>query len=98
MGAAAMRNVKTIGLPLLARAIFTGALLGARISAGISVFSTIQAALHPEQFGRWLPFTPSCLPCAGSNRVGAGGQIDPRWRAAGPETWLLCLEGSAGMR
>lgn len=49
----AVRNVKTVALPLLVRAVFTGALLGACISGGISVSSTVQAALYPEQFGLW---------------------------------------------
>lgn len=53
MGPAAVRNVKTVASPLLVRAVFTGALLGACISAGISAFSTIQAVLYPEQFGLW---------------------------------------------
>lgn len=53
MGPAAVRNVKTVALPLLVRAVSTGALLGTFISAGTSVFSTVQAALYPEQFGLW---------------------------------------------
>lgn len=53
MGPAAVRNVKTVALPLLVRAVFTGALLGACISGGISAFSTVQAVLYPEQFGLW---------------------------------------------
>jgi hypothetical protein len=53
MGPAAVRNVKTVALPLLVRAVFTGALLGGFISAGISSFSAVQAALYPEQFGLW---------------------------------------------
>ncbi|MDJ0322013.1 hypothetical protein [Pseudarthrobacter sp. PS3-L1] len=53
MGPAAIRNVKTVALPLLVRAVSTGALLGACISAGISAFSIVQAALYPEQFGLW---------------------------------------------
>ncbi|MCQ9163976.1 hypothetical protein [Arthrobacter sp. STN4] len=40
-------------MPLLAGAVFAGALLGACVSAGVSVFSSIQAALYPEQFGLW---------------------------------------------
>lgn len=39
--------------PLFVRAVFTGALLGACISAGVSGFSTVQAALYPERFGLW---------------------------------------------
>lgn len=53
MGLAAVRNVKTAALPLFVRAIFTGGLLGACTSAGISGFSIAQAALYPEQFGPW---------------------------------------------
>ena len=53
MGPAAVRNVKTVAPPLLVRAVSTGALLGAFISAGTSVFSTVQAALYPAQFGLW---------------------------------------------
>ena len=53
MGPAAVRNVRTVALPLLVRAVFTGALLGACISGGISAFSTVQAVLYPEQFGLW---------------------------------------------
>ena len=53
MGQAAERNVKTVALPLLVRAVSTGALLGTLISAGTSLFSTVQAALYPEQFGLW---------------------------------------------
>ena len=40
-------------LPLMIRAILSGAVLGASVSAGISGFSTLQAALYPEQFGLW---------------------------------------------
>ncbi|WP_148045235.1 hypothetical protein [Arthrobacter oryzae] len=53
MGSAAVRNVKTVALPLLVRAVFTGAVLGACIGGGISTFSTIQSVLYPEQFGLW---------------------------------------------
>jgi hypothetical protein len=53
MRPAAVRNVKTVALPLLVRAVFTGALLGVCISGGISTISTVQAALYPEQFGLW---------------------------------------------
>ena len=53
MGPAAARNAKKVALPLLIRAIWSGALLGACVSAGISAFSTIQAVLYPEQFGQW---------------------------------------------
>lgn len=53
MGPAAVRNVKAVALPLLVRAVFTGALLGACISGGTSVFSTVQAALYPEHSGLW---------------------------------------------
>ena len=53
MGPAAVRNAKKVALPLLIRAVWSGALLGACVSAGISVFSTIQAVLYPEQFGLW---------------------------------------------
>ena len=53
MGPAAVRNVKTAALPLLVRAVFTGAPLGMCVSAGVSVFSRIQAVLYPEQFGLW---------------------------------------------
>ncbi|WP_307035491.1 hypothetical protein [Arthrobacter sp. B3I4] len=42
-----------MALPLLVRAVLTGALLGATVGAGISAFSTIQAVLYPEQFGLW---------------------------------------------
>lgn len=53
MDPAAVRNVKTIALPLLVRAVSTGALLGTCVSAGISAISIIQAVLYPEQFGLW---------------------------------------------
>lgn len=53
MGPVAVRNVKTVALPLLVRAVSTGALLGACISGGISGISTVQALLYPEQFGSW---------------------------------------------
>lgn len=53
MGPAAVRNVKTVALPLLVRAVFTGALLGSCVSGGISAFSTVQTVLYPEQFGLW---------------------------------------------
>lgn len=53
MGLEAAQTVKTIVLPLFIRAVFTGALLGAFVSAGLSGFSTLQAALDPEQFGLW---------------------------------------------
>ena len=53
MGLEAVQTVKIIVLPLVIRAVFTGALLGAFVSAGISGFSTLQAALYPEQFGLW---------------------------------------------
>lgn len=53
MGLVAVQTLKKIVLPLFIRAVFTGALLGASVSAGISGFSTIQAALHPGQFGLW---------------------------------------------
>lgn len=53
MGPVAVRNVKTVALPLLIRAVSTGALLGACLSAGVTGFSAIQAALYPEQFGLW---------------------------------------------
>ena len=53
MGLDAVQTVKTMVLPLLIRAVLTGAILGASVSAGISGFSTLQAALYPEQFGLW---------------------------------------------
>ena len=53
MGPAAIQNVKMMMLPLLVRTVSTGALLGAGLSAGAAGFSTVQAALYPEQFGAW---------------------------------------------
>ncbi len=53
MGLLAVRTLKSIVVPLLVRAVGTGALAGACISAGIAAISTIQAALYPEQFGLW---------------------------------------------
>lgn len=53
MGLEAVQTVKTMLLPLVVRAVTTGALLGAFVSAGISGFSTLQAALYPDQFGPW---------------------------------------------
>lgn len=51
MGSVAVQAVKKMVPPLFVRAVVTGALFGAVVSVGLSVFSTIQAALYPEQFG-----------------------------------------------
>lgn len=53
MDSEAAPKLKTIALPLVIRAVLTGALLGAFISAGASAFSTLQASLYPDQFGLW---------------------------------------------
>lgn len=53
MGPAAVRKVKTLILPLLVRAVATGALLGAGLSAAATGLSAVQAALYPEPFGAW---------------------------------------------